>query len=395
MMNNMMVYYTYVIIITVLAMAVLSVLVFENDRISRYKKNLFVMANIFISIASIVECAGVHITGNVAFPRFLLIALKTVDYIFTPMTAGALIILMENSLRRRRLFWGIFLGNAVLQLISAFNGWMIVVDDANQYTHSVLYPLYIVLYSSMVIVLAVKMLLYGKKFRKQNRKSLYAIMILLFMGAAMQEIIGRNCRVAYLAAAFGSAFLFIHYSEFSQIRQDDEISEQLIKISNDALTGALSRFAYIEAIRAMDRKKPDDLVAFLIDINGLKAVNDSGGHEAGDELICAVAKCIDSILGKYGKTYRIGGDEFVVFCNMTKEQVKSSLVALKHKAEHWKNKKFGCISMSVGYAIADEYGELTVEELVKEADRRMYEQKKKYYMESGRDRRHRINRQNA
>lgn len=383
MMNNMMNYYTYVIVITILALIALSVLVCENDRISLPKKKLFVLTNIFIGIAAMAECAGVRITGNTAIPRTFLIALKAIDYIFTPMSAGALIILMENSLRRRKIFWAIFLANAFLQIISAFNGWMITVDDNNIYAHSVLYPLYVVIYSSFIIVLSIKMFLYGKRFRKQNRKSLYAIIILIFTGAAMQEIIGRDCRVAYLAASFASAFLFIHYSEFSQLRQDDEISEQLIKISNDALTGVFSRFAYIDSIKAFDKKKPGDLVVFLIDINGLKEVNDSGGHEAGDELLCAVAECIDTTIGKYGKTYRIGGDEFVAFCNMTEEQVLSALIALRNRSEHWKSKRFGRISVSVGYAIAREHEELTVEELVKEADHRMYDQKKKYYMERG------------
>lgn len=392
MMNNMMNYYTYVIIITVLALIALSVLVFENDRISVQKKKLFVLANIFISIAAVAECAGVHITGDASAPRWLLIAFKTVDYISTPMTAGMLIILMEKSLRRRRIFWRIFFANAVIQIVSAFNGWMISVGEGNTYTHSVLYPFYVFLYSALVIILAIEMLLYGRMFRKQNRRSLYVIMMLIFIGAAMQEIIGHNCRVAYLAAAFGSAFLFIHYSEFSQLRQDDEITEQLIKISNDALTGVFSRFAYIEAMSVLDKKKPDDLVVFLIDINGLKEVNDSRGHEAGDELICAAARCIEATIGKYGKTYRIGGDEFVVFGNMAGEEVTSSMIALKHKAEHWKSSKFSHLSMAVGYAVLCEHEGLSVDELVKEADRRMYEQKKRYYMESGRDRR---NRQNA
>lgn len=392
MVNNMLSYYTYVIIITLLSLCALSVLVYENDRISIRKKKLFILTNIFIGIAAAAECTADHINGNPNISSKLLLALKMVDYIFTPMTAGVLIILMEKSLRRRRMFWRIFLANALIQVISAFNGWMIVPGDDNRYVHGPLYPFYIVLYSSMVIVLAVKMLLYGKGFRKQNRKSLYAIMILIFVGAAMQEIIGQDCRVAYLAASFSSAFLFIHYSEFSQLRRDDEISEQLIKISNDALTGVFSRFAYIEALRKLNKKKQDDLVVFLMDINGLKEVNDTKGHETGDELICAAARCIDSVLGKHGKTYRIGGDEFVVFANMSKEETLSATLALAHKTAHWKNRKFGHLSMAVGCAIAAEHIEMSVDELVKEADRRMYEQKKKYYLESGRDRR---NRQNA
>ncbi len=386
-MKTTMNYYTYVIIITLLALFVLSVLVYENDRISGEKKKLFILTNSFIAIAAVAECAGVHISGNTAIPRQVLIAVKTVDYTFTPMTGATLIALMEKSDRKKWLFWGIFAGNAVFQVIAAFHGWMIVVDNRNHYTHSRLYPGYIVLYSATIIILAVKMLSYGRKFRKQNRKSLYATILLVFIGVAMQELIGGDCRVAYLATTFGSAFMFIHYSEFSQIRLDDKISQQQRWISKDVLTGVFSRFAYTEAIREYDAHMPDNLAVFLMDINGLKAVNDSAGHEAGDELICAAAECIDRTVGKHGRTFRIGGDEFVVFGQMSEVQILSSLTALKQKAVHWHGKKVSQLSLSVGYALSKDYHGLSTEELVKKADQGMYEQKKEYYRVCGRDRR--------
>ena len=52
----------------------------------------------------------------------------------------------------------------------------------------------------------------------------------------------------------------------------------------------------------------NNFVVFLIDINGLKVVNDTLGHEAGDELICGAAACITSTFKDKGNTYRIGGD---------------------------------------------------------------------------------------
>lgn len=386
-MKTMMNYYTYVIIITLLALFVLSILVYENDRIPGGKKRLFILTNSFIAIAAAAECAGVHIGGNTAIPRQVLIVVKTIDYTFTPMTGAALIALMEKSDRKKWIFWGIFAGNAALQVLAAFHGWMIVVDNRNHYTHSVLYPVYIVFYSAIIIILAVKMLSYGRKFRKQNRKSLYATILLVFIGVAMQELIGQDCRVAYLATTFGSAFMFIHYSEFSQIRLDDKISQQQLRISNDVLTGVFSRFAYMEAIREYDSHMPDDLAVFLVDVNGLKAVNDSTGHEAGDELICAAAECIDRTLGRHGRTFRIGGDEFVVLGQMSEAQVQSALTALKQKTVHWHGKKISGLSLSVGYALSKDHKGLLTEQLVKKADQGMYEQKKEYYRVCGRDRR--------
>ena len=49
-----------------------------------------------------------------------------------------------------------------------------------------------------------------------------------------------------------------------------------------------------------------------VDINGLKEVNDTFGHEAGDQLIIGAANCIERAFGDYGKVFRTGGDEFIV-----------------------------------------------------------------------------------
>lgn len=382
-MNN----YTSVIIMILLALTVLSILISENNRISQTKKQLFIATNIMIALAAIAECAGVHISGNADVPKGVLAAVKAIDYTFTPMTGGALIALMQKPGERNWFLVGIFVGNAVIQVISAFNGWMVVIDNQNHYVHGQFYPVYMLLYSMVIIILMHKMLSYGKTFRKQNRKSLYAIIILVFIGISMQELLGDDCRVAYLAATFASTFLYIHYSEFSQLRLDEKITEQQVKLSNDPLTGVGSRFAYMDAVKVCLESLPNDFTVFLIDINGLKSVNDSIGHEAGDELICGAADCIRKSVGKKGQTFRIGGDEFVVFAVMTKKQLEAGLLDLKKKTGQWSGEKVKSLSLSAGYALAKEHKELSVAELVKEADKAMYKQKREYYQTEGRDRR--------
>lgn len=380
-------YYTSVTIIILLALAVFSILISENNRMPWTKKSVFLTTNLLIALAAVVEYAGVRISGNTSFSKDVLITVKAADYILTPMTGGALIFLMKNSPERDRIIEGLFIGNMLVQIASACFGWMVVVDDQNNYTHGPLYPLYMAFYLLILVILTVEMLSYGKNFKKRNRKSLYATMLMVCAGIAMQEILGRECRVAYMAAAFGVVFIYIHYSEFSQLRLDEKLTEQQVKLSNDPLTGVLSRFAYVEALGALTANCPNELAVFLIDVNGLKVVNDSLGHEAGDEMICGAAECIEETLGKRGQTFRIGGDEFVVLAPMSTEQVRVSLADLRCKTMVWSGKKADNLSLSVGYALAEEQTGCSAEELVKLADQRMYEQKKEYYRISGRDRR--------
>lgn len=72
---------------------------------------------------------------------------------------------------------------------------------------------------------------------------------------------------------------------------------------------------------------------------------------------------------------------------MTQKQVEITLSELKQKTEAWSGKRIDKLSLSVGYVFAQEHKEISVKELVKEADKEMYEQKKEYYRISGRDRR--------
>lgn len=90
-----------------------------------------------------------------------------------------MILLMQEKNKKSRFLLKTFIGNAVLQVISAFQGWMVVIDDQNHYTHGRLYPIYMAFYLLIIIVLMIRMLNYGKSFKKQNRSSLYATIILV------------------------------------------------------------------------------------------------------------------------------------------------------------------------------------------------------------------------
>lgn len=188
------------------------------------------------------------------------------------------------------------------------------------------------------------------------------------------------------ACLFGITTIIIRWiNEFyttQQRRMSEALTEQSVKISIDALTGVFSRFAYHDAIEAYTAHIPEDLAAFLIDINGLKAVNDTLGHEAGDELICGAARCITKAFGKSGRTFRIGGDEFVVFGTMSGAQAADALEKLDRIVGAWSGTKVRHLSVSAGCALARDFAGHSVEELVREADKAMYQQKEAYYQQS-------------
>jgi len=80
----------------------------------------------------------------------------------------------------------------------------------------------------------------------------------------------------------------------------------------DSLTGVLNRKSYEEALVKLDDKEYYPLVLLFGDINGLKLINDTFGHQAGDKLLSKTAKIIQSKLVDEENIYRIGGDEFAI-----------------------------------------------------------------------------------
>ena len=84
----------------------------------------------------------------------------------------------------------------------------------------------------------------------------------------------------------------------------------------DGLTGIGNRTAYIEKLEEYENNSQEftnsQVGIIYFDVNNLKKVNDKQGHEYGDKLIQAASEKIKSSFGQFGKTYRIGGDEFAV-----------------------------------------------------------------------------------
>ena len=132
-----------------------------------------------------------------------------------------------------------------------------------------------------------------------------------------------------------------------------------------------------------------DFVFFSFDLNDLKEANDSSGHEAGDELIIGAAKCMKDVLGQYGKIYRTGGDEFAALCNIPQAKRIDVIGALTERFDNWHGELYPKLSISMGYVCFSEDPTMKLDDMRREADKRMYAQKSDYYMQDGNDRRRR------
>lgn len=178
-----------------------------------------------------------------------------------------------------------------------------------------------------------------------------------------------------------------------RIIRKDAMAEKMRKLAAqqteyaycDQMTGLRNRRAYAEMVDQLEQNMPENCVVILFDVNGLKKMNDSLGHEAGDELITAAAACIRGCFEGIDTIYRIGGDEFCVILTDTEENAHVCLSRLDQAAAAWKGRYVDGFTVSYGVSSSRDCD--GIDEVVKTADRRMYDCKSRYYRRSGIDRR--------
>lgn len=151
----------------------------------------------------------------------------------------------------------------------------------------------------------------------------------------------------------------------------NHLNKTQIAATTDSLTGALNRVAYKKDVAVFDEEKPTKFNCVYIDVNELHLCNNKYGHAAGDEMLVYIANTLKEVFCDC-KIYRMGGDEFLVFCqNYEHEEIKKAVEVvfdrLKPRNYH----------IAVGLSYREQ--NFNTEDMVKEAEVRMYEAKAKYY----------------
>lgn len=172
----------------------------------------------------------------------------------------------------------------------------------------------------------------------------------------------------------------------SRVLKEKYEKEKYMYTSNtDELTKCFNRCAYDSDMEKLDLNT--EWVYISLDLNGLKKANDTLGHSAGDELICAAANCMKFAFASYGKIYRIGGDEFVALIQESVSNIDSILQVFDTTIRDWHGKYSNSISVSYGVVKSSEQDFDSIHSVSKLADERMYKSKSEYYNISGNDRR--------
>lgn len=160
---------------------------------------------------------------------------------------------------------------------------------------------------------------------------------------------------------------------------------ELIKYQaeRDALTGIYNRRAglsILENIIENAKLNNGEVILCFIDLNNLKYTNDNFGHEKGDDMIKTFSKTVESCLRDKDIFFRFGGDEFIIiFKNSSIEITENIWLRITEAFDEINNlnKKEYLLSASHGVCKYDREKYSTIEEFIKCADAKMYEEKRR------------------
>jgi diguanylate cyclase (GGDEF)-like protein len=172
-------------------------------------------------------------------------------------------------------------------------------------------------------------------------------------------------------------FMIIGHFIVSLLRRRD-LFRQLEKLSYyDELTGFGNRHLLENHISNFN---PTDSIGLLYcDVTGLKRVNDTLGHKAGDDLLHRACDCLTIVFPEYGR-FRLGGDEFVVLCRgVAYEEMQRRIERLKETTLEKD------VVLAMGCVWRPDSRE-DIDKLLTEADEAMYQDKREYYRKNDRRR---------
>lgn len=280
--------------------------------------------------------------------------LMSIRYSATPFILALVIMVL---VQRQKYFIFIPAGILlILNIVSIFTGIVFKINDSHQMVRGPLGFLPFIM-CGLYMVFLIYLLIKRSNKRLVEIAPIIFLTIALASGVAFPFIFGS--KFAQIFCTIIAASLFIYY-----------VFSILELAKKDGLTGVLNREAYyIET-----RRDYKDITAIIsLDMNGLKTINDTYGHAAGDEALITLALCFTNATRAKQSVYRMGGDEFVIVCRKTsKEDVEALVERIKKSVSET---EYTC---SIGYSYHDE-GTMKLEDILRESDEHMYSDKSEFY----------------
>lgn len=273
--------------------------------------------------------------------------------------------------KTRRLFYPLIAINvihAVIVILSQFYGWVYYIDSNNIYHRGPLFLLS-VFFTIALMIAAFLIIVFNRKSLGNKRFFALAFFAVPPFICIILQSIFYGVSLVLNSVVLSLLVVFLNIQDHS--------------LYTDHLTGVGNRKkldAYLrERVSASSREK--SFSAILIDINNFKFINDTYGHDIGDNALVNAAKLLKSCLRTSDFIARLGGDEFCIILDISDKSDLDSLVGrINHSVERYNKSDSHLydLEFSMGYAVYDCESHMSAEEFLRQIDKLMYEDKQAY-----------------
>ena len=276
-------------------------------------------------------------------------------------------VLQEEKHTKRLIFSLVLLNviNIVVVIFSQFFGWFYYIDAENIYHRS---PFFLIPVAMIAFLIVTAFIIVAKNKNKIERKN-YASLIFF----AIPPLAG-----VLLQAVFYGFSLMLNSLTISMLVVF--VNMQNHNMYTDYLTGVNNRKKLDLYLRGKINSSIENRTfsAIMIDVNDFKMINDTFGHDAGDDALKICVKLLDSCIEEGDFIARFGGDEFCVILNTFDESLlKETVYRIKNCFDKYNQSIIHPykLEISIGYAVYDYESLMKIEDFQKKLDVLMYKNK--------------------
>ncbi len=339
------------------ALSFLCYLIRNDSILDKDRKGPFYLGTT-LTILIILSDVGTIIAANGGTNlRILNIICNVVGFTLAPVIPIILIAIFNiEVLQSNKL---LMLPSILNMFATALSPWLSIlfyVDANNQYTRGNYFFIFVAAYIINLIIMLISTVKTGEKHHYQIKAKMTTLSLFVLVGTSIQIIIP-SVYSTWHSVTLSLLLYYLLLTEFDG--------------SLDALTKLHNRAAYEKMANKMEDRKLYSVI--VIDVNNFKEVNDTYGHEFGDNVLKKVASVIRKSFDNRCTCYRVGGDEFYIINSETDpvklEQQLKSMTSNLEKERETDNR---LPTVAYGYSIFKGGKALNFQEVLKEADDRMY-----------------------
>lgn len=142
----------------------------------------------------------------------------------------------------------------------------------------------------------------------------------------------------------------------------------------DKMTGVYNKNAFEDFMSHFDQGRGDKVTLVMVDLNGLKDINDKEGHESGNEYLKRTTEHLKNSFRKNDKIFRLGGDEFIVVCDFVNPDNRDGFTS--HLKSRFNYDFLSQNGLDFAYGVAHTDKDISISDAFNNADAAMYQNKR-------------------